>query len=377
MNFSKIDEFLEQMPLRGYPGCELGVSFNGEVVYRKSVGFADNEKTRPLSGKDISWIFSCSKVITCFAAMRLIDEGRLSLEDPVSKYIPEFANLTVRDKTTGKTRKAETVMTVEHLFTMCGGMNYDTSAAPIVEAQAKEGATTLDIVKAMAKIPLSFNPGEHYAYSLCHDVLAAVVEVVSGMKFSAYLQKYMFDPLGVKDIGFRPNEEQKARFCDQYRYRNGTNTPVFVERSNRFILSPDFESGGAGLFSTVDDYLKIITVVANGGKTKDGYCLLSPKAIEMMTVNHLHNDALNDFVVDRLYGYGWGLCGRVHINPTTSLSRAPVGEFGWDGAANGFTMVDPKNHVALYFSANIFRSIYGYNVIHPHLRNLVYEALEG
>ena len=377
MNFAKLDAFMEEMPLRGYPGCELAVSLNGETVYRKNVGFADKDKTRPLSGNDISWIFSCSKVITCLAAMRLVDEGKLSIEDPVSKYIPEFENLTVYNKKTGESCPAKTVMTVEHLFTMCGGMNYDVNAAPIAEARAKEGATTLDIVKAMAKVPLSFHPGEHYAYSLCHDVLAAVVEVVSGMKFSEYLQKYMFDPLGIKDMGFRPNDEQKTRFCDQYKYRNGTNTANYVGISNSYALSPDYDSGGAGLFCTVDEYLKIITVVANGGTTKDGYTLLSPKAIEMMMVNRLHDDALNDFAVSRLYGYGWGLCGRVHVNPVVSCSKASVGEFGWDGAANGFSMIDPVKHVALYFGANVFSSVYGYNFIHPYLRNLVYEALEG
>ena len=102
MNFAKLDAFMEEMPLRGYPGCELAVSLNGETVYRKNVGFADKDKTRPLSGNDISWIFSCSKVITCLAAMRLVDEGKLSIEDPVSKYIPEFENLTVYNKKTGE-----------------------------------------------------------------------------------------------------------------------------------------------------------------------------------------------------------------------------------------------------------------------------------
>ena len=369
---------MEEMPLRGYPGCELGVTLNGETVYRKNVGYADIAKTRPLSGNDISWIFSCSKVITCLAAMRLVGEGKLSIDDPVSKYIPEFAHLTVYNKKTGESCDANTVMTVEHLFTMSGGMNYDLKSEPIVKACAVEGASTLDVVKAMAKVPLSFHPGEHYAYSLCHDVLAAVVEVVSGMKFSDYLQKYMFDPLGVKDMGFRPNDEQKSRLCDQYAYKNGINKAIPKDEiTNAYMLTPDYDSGGAGLFSTVDDYLKIITVVANGGKTADGYTLLTPEAIKMMMVNRLHDNALNDFAVSRLYGYGWGLCGRVHINPVVSCSKAPVGEFGWDGAANGFSMIDPVNHVALYFGANTFGNVYGYNFIHPHLRNMVYEALEA
>ena len=153
MNFAKLDAFMDEMLLRGYPGCELGVSVEGKVVYRRNVGYADHEKTRLLSGNDISWIFSCSKVITCLAAVRLLDEGKIALDDPVSKYIPEFAHLTVRDKKTGELHDATKVMTVEHLFTMSGGMTYEIGAAPIKEAGAIEGAGTLEVVRAMAKMP--------------------------------------------------------------------------------------------------------------------------------------------------------------------------------------------------------------------------------
>ena len=378
MNFSKVEQFMNEMPRRGVPGCELAVTKNGETVYRKVVGYADADMKRPLSGKDISWIFSCSKVITCLGAMRLVEEGKIALDDPVSKYIPEFEHMKIRDKKTGVVTDATVPMTVEHLFTMCGGMNYDIASQPIKDAIAAGKTSTLDIAKAMAQMPLSFEPGTHYQYSLCHDVLAAVVEVVSGMKFSDFLQKYMFDPLGLKDIGFRPTEEQLPRFCDQFRYKNGTNEAIpRGPISNSYMLTPEYDSGGAGLFSTVDDYMRIITVIANGGKTEDGYSLLRPETIELLTFNRLCDDALNDFAVSRLYGYGWGLCGRVHRDPIVSCSKAPVGEFGWDGAAGSFSMVDPINKVALYFGFNLFSLVYGYNFLHPYIRNMVYDALEA
>ena len=282
------------------------------------------------------------------------------------------------DKKTGVVTDATVPMTVEHLFTMCGGMNYDIASQPIKDAIAAGKTSTLDIVKAMAQMPLNFEPGTHYQYSLCHDVLAAVVEVVSEMKFSDFLQKYMFDPLGLKDIGFRPTEEQLPRFCDQFRYKNGTNEAIpRGPISNSYMITPEYDSGGAGLFSTVDDYMRIITVIANGGKTEDGYSLLRPETIDLLTVNRLCDDALNDFAVSRLYGYGWGLCGRVHRDPIVSCSKAPVGEFGWDGAAGSFSMVDPINKVALYFGFNLFSLVYGYNFLHPYIRNMVYEALEA
>lgn len=374
MSFLKLDAFLDEMQLRGYPSCALAVSLEGKTVYTKSVGFADHEKTRRLSSDSIAWIFSCTKVITCLAAVRLLDEGKISLSDPVSKYIPEFASVLVREG--NSLCKPKTEMTVEHLFTMTAGLDYNVSSAPVLEARKKEGATTLDIVSAMAKAPLNFHPGEHYLYSLCHDVLGAVIEVASGMKLYDYLKKYMFDPLGVKDMGFRPNEEQKTRFCDQYGYNNATNEPIKRELGNGYQLSADYDSGGAGLFATVDDYMKIISVVSNGGVTEDGYRLLSQNAIKMMMKNHLHETALADLIKTKHFGYGWGLCGRVHMNPTVSLSRSPAGEFGWDGAANSFAIIDPVNRISIFFLANIFGNTYGYHVVHPAIRNLVYECLE-
>lgn len=376
MNFSKLDKFMDEMTLRGVPGCELAVSLNRDIIYRKSVGFADAAKTRPMSNNDIYWIFSCTKVITCVAAMRLVENGTISLDDPVSKYIPEFASLNILDKKSGIITPAKNTMTVQHLFTMTGGLNYQIDSPEIKDALANGRISTLDLVKQMAKMPLDFEPGSNYQYSLCHDVLAAVVEVASGMRYSEYLQKNIFDPLGMKDIGFRPNEAQKARFCDQYTYSNGTNTTVNNELRNRYALSPDYDSGGAGLFSTVDEYMKFITVLANGGKTTDGYSLLRPETIEMLGKNRLHDVALNTFVNGRHFGYGYGLCGRVHRDPVVSFSKSSVGEFGWDGAAGAFNMVDAKKHVAIYFGTNIFGFIYGYYYLHPMIRNLVYEALD-
>jgi CubicO group peptidase (beta-lactamase class C family) len=242
---------------------------------------------------------------------------------------------------------------------------------------SEQNGSTLDVVRAMAKDPLSFEPGTRYKYSLCHDVLAAVVEVVSGMRFSEYLSRYIFEPLGVVDMGFRPTEEQKSRFSALYMYKNGTGSAHEVEIQNRFIITPDYDSGGAGLFSTVDEYMKIITVIACGGTTADGYRILKPETISMMGKNHLPEAGLNDFSNTRLFGYGWGLCGRAHMNPTLSCSLAPVGEFGWDGAAAAFSMIDAKNRVALYFGTHLFGCSYGYHMVHPTIRNLVYEGINS
>lgn len=376
MNFLKLDQVMEDMPKRGIPACELAVSYKGEIVYRKSVGYADHENTRLASPDDIYWIYSCTKVVTCVAAMRLVENGTIKLDDPVSKYLPEFANLKVKDKKTGNVSDAKNTMTVQHLFTMMGGLDYNFKAEPIAKAIQAEGADTLSIVRSMAEVPLQFEPGENYTYSLCHDVLGAVVEIASGMKLSEYLQKNIFDPLGMKDIGFRPNEEQKKRFSAQYNYHNGSNYSTPVPTGNPYAFTPDYDSGGAGLFSTVDEYMKMITVLANGGTTKDGYVLLRPESIEMMGKDLLNDIGRNNFVNRSRYGYGWGLCGRAHVDPTVSFVKSSVGEFGWDGAAGAFCMVDPKKNIALYFGTHLFGFGYGYDRLHWKLLNLAIEAIE-
>ena len=372
MNFAKLDAFLADMPHRGYPACELAITKDGKTVYHKAIGHSDAALTKPAAPGDLYWIYSCTKVITCIAAMRLVEEGKIALDDPVSKYLPEYENLMIK-QADGTLVPAQNTMTILHLFTMTGGKTHEITDT--IKAAYAPDATTLDIVRAMAKDPLIFEPGTHYRYSLCHDVLGAVIEVASGMRLSEYMQKFIFAPLGIKEMGFRPTPEQLARFSAMYTIKGSAHTPVERTCENVLAFTPQYDSGGAGLLSTVEEYLKIITVIACGGTTADGYTLLKPETIRMMQENRLPPAALNDFVTTRHFGYGWGLCGRVHIDPIRSLSLSPVGEFGWSGATGSFSMIDPDNHVALFFATHLFGCTYGYHMIQPTLRNLTYECL--
>ena len=374
MDFTKLDKFIDDMPKRGIPMCDLAVSYKGEIVYRHSSGYSDTALTKPTSKDDIYWIFSNTKVMTCIAAMRLVEEGKIALDDKLSKYIPEFEKMFVKNQD-GSISPAKNDITLLHLFTMSAGLDYNMNSAP-VKAARDAGGSTLDVVRAMAKMPLGFEPGTHYRYSLCHDVLAAVVEVASGMKFSEYTKKYIFDPLGMVNTGFRPSEEQKTRFAAMYIYHGGLNKAIPAECNNTYAFTADYDSGGAGLFSTVDDYIKLMTAIALGGTTKDGYHLLSRETVALMGKNFLCDDARKDFSTTRSAGYGWGLCGRAHVDPVVSLSRSSVGEFGWDGAAGAFTMMDPEKQVGLYLGTQVKGCNYIYHRIHPEVINLVYEALE-
>jgi len=374
MDFTKLDKFIDGMPERGLPMFDLAVSYKGETVYRHMSGHSDEALTKPTSENDVYWIFSNTKVMTCIAAMRLVEEGKMALDDKLSKYIPEFERMFVRNQD-GSIVPAKNDITLLHLFTMTAGLDYNLNAATIKEAVAA-GGYTLEVARAIAKNPLGFEPGTRYRYSLCHDVLAAVVEVVSGERFSDYADKYIFKPLGMTDTGFRPNEEQASRISAMYNYHSGINKAIPTESTNKYYsLSPNYDSGGAGLFSTVGDYLKMLTAVAIGGTTKDGYHLLSKESIELMGKNFLCDEARKDFSTTRCAGYGWGLCGRAHVDPVVSLSASAVGEFGWDGAAGALSMMDPTNEVALYLGTHVKGCQYVYHKIHPLIINMVYEIL--
>ena len=370
MNFDKLSEYLEHLPELGIPASEIVISKNGAPVYHKCVGYSDRNGTIPCSDKDLYYLFSATKIVTCIAVMRLVEEGLIGLDDPVAKYIPEYKNIMLK-LPDGGTRVAKE-MKIWHLFTMTGGMTYDKETDNIKGASDR---STLGMVKAMAKDGLIFDPGTRFKYSLCHDVLAAVAEVVTGMKFRDYIQKVVFDPLGIVDMGFHPTPEQLKRFSDMYSYRDGITKAIWKPTMNAFIFSDDYDSGGAGLFGSAGEYIKIIQAVANGGVAANGYRLLSEESIKMMQKNYLCDDAMDDFSETKRYGYGWGLCGRVHINKLKSQSKSPVGEFGWDGAAGAYALIDPENKLAIFYAQHVGGCAYAYDIIHPTIRNLTYDAI--
>ena len=167
MNTESHDRYLDEMPRRGIPTCALYITLHGETVYQKVVG-------RDTPDRNIDLVCSISKITTCVAAMRLLEEGKLGLDEPVSKYLPAYAHLTVKQKD-GTVTPAQNVMTIRHLFTMTGGLNYNLRTEPILDGISRS-AGTIELVNAFVKSPLDFEPGTKFQYSLCHDVLAAVIK---------------------------------------------------------------------------------------------------------------------------------------------------------------------------------------------------------
>lgn len=367
MDFTKLKYFIDSLEFLDVRACDILVKKDHKEVFRHSMGYSDLEKTKPVSKDDLYWVYSMTKVITVTAALRLVERGKLGLDDKVSDYLPEFADITVMDG--DKVKKAEKAMLIRHLFSMQSGLDYDLDAPAIKEARERADATTREVVAAMAKKPLLFEPGERYQYSLSHDVLAAVVEVISGKTYHEYLKEEIFNPLGMTDIGFEPNEEQKTRFSQQYRYDQQTFTCNPIPSVNSFKLSQKYESGGAGLFTSLDTYMKVIDALANKGTAESGYQLLKPETIELMRINQQKEG------VYAKPGYGYGLGVRVMIDKERGRSLGPLGEFGWDGAACSYNLIDPDNGIAIVLTLHILNFSMCYDTVHTYIRNLVYQAL--
>ncbi len=378
MDFSKLDTFLSQMDSRGIPVCDLAVALEGKTVYRGIYGFTDAAKTRPASDRDMYLLYSLSKVATCTGALRALERGLIHLDDPVGDYLPAYRHLTVK-RPDGSVTPAENVMTVRHLFSMSGGLDYDLHTPSVNRAREAGPSDTHSVVSLFPEKPLLFEPGTSYEYSLCHDVLAAVVEVASGMRFADYQRREIFEPLGMTDTTYHPMPEQDTRVSELWRY-NEENYTARVENKAHiriFRIGDDYDSGGAGLVSTASSYLPLISALSNGGTSADGYQVLRPETIKLLAGNQLCPHGTAKFASGRFAGYGFGLCCRTHLRPDISMAPSSVGEFGWDSAANAYALMDPTRKIGILYVTHVLGCVSGYYQFHPAIRRLVYEALES
>ncbi len=281
MNFTELTAYLDSIPALGVPGCDMAVYQDHRQLYRHSAGFRDAAKTQPVKPDDTYWLFSCTKLFTTCAAMQLIEQGKMSLDDPVSDYLPAYAHMTVKEG--DSVRPAKRVMTIRHLMSMQSGLNYNLEA-PSILAVLKETnrlATTRQIVDALAKEPLEFDPGADFLYSLSHDVLAAVIEAVSGKKFSEYLKENIYAPLGLNTLSFTLTDELRTRQAVQVMHHpDDTFTPMDAN-DNWFHFTPNYESGGAGLIGDVRNLIIFLDAIACGGESADGKHILSPEMIQL------------------------------------------------------------------------------------------------
>ena len=335
--FEKLTKYLDSFLDMGVPGYDTAVYVKGECVYRRSNGYANLEKKTPFTGSERYNIYSCSKPITCTAALQLFEKGMYKLEDHLSDYMPEYKTMTVRGE--NGPVQAKNAITVKDLFCMTAGFSYALNT-PHLERGKKETegrAPTREMMKYLAQEPLLFEPGTAWEYSLCHDVLAALVEVISGEKFEEYVRKNIFVPMGMTRSTFMLPDEELCEIAEQYRYNDETKQVENIGPHIGYKFGSEYASGGAGCISTVDDYIRFLEGLRTGK-------LIRPDTLKMMTTQQLSDECDRTYDSNESYGYGLGV-------------RCPAGrgrtDFGWGGAAGAFLAIEPTMEISVYHAQHI------------------------
>lgn len=328
-------------------GVQILVRQHGEEIFYEQQGYADIENQKPIQRDTIFRLYSMSKPLTAAAAMILVDQGKLDLGQQVAEILPGFADVKV--ETPEGVRPAKSMVLVHHLLNMTSGLTYgdDGTAAGeeitkyleacIEKMYTDQAVSTVDFANHIGTIPLAFDPGASWQYGLSADVLGAVIEKVSGMKFGEFMQKYLFGPLGMKDTGFYVPEEKQDRLVTAYEtVGKGQVIPYYGDHlviSNSMKEQPAFESGGAGLVSTIDDYSRFAQMLLNGG-VLDGVRVLSKKTVEFFThggLNPQQQAGLDNTWAFNLTGFSYEKLMRIAVDTEKACYIAGKGEYGWDG----------------------------------------------
>jgi|TARA_B110000971_G_C20031588_1_gene511694 CubicO group peptidase (beta-lactamase class C family) len=379
----RLEKLTQLMNAKVEDGTMVGgmgmIARNGKIIYSQTYGQADREAGKAMTDDAIYRIYSMSKPITGVALMMLYEEGKFRLNDPIAMYIPEMANLQVAlstagtgivsDGTTsttigagdksliGQTRKPTRQPTIRDLMTHTAGLTYGVFGNTEVDQAYRKAGLLGDMdlkefVTALGKLPLQYDPGSQWHYSVSVDVQGYLVEVLSGMKFSEFLQQRIFAPLDMKDTAFKINEGNKDRLTQLYKPEGVTADNYFspatgsgLEVADAFISAGyiyggKFESGGGGLVATARDYMRFSQMMLNGGEL-DGVRILSPKTVDLMTANHIGDMGLGF----GRKGVGFGLDFAVVLNPGEVGEVSSAGEYNWGGAAGTRFWIDPQEQL--------------------------------
>ena len=365
----------------------------GELVHHEAFGLMDRENQIPMAKDTIFRIFSMTKPITCVALMMLYEQGHFQLIDPVSKFIPAFENTKVYSDD-GLVELAQPI-NIRHLLTHTSGLTYHFWEYGHVEQMYREAGVVSEksleeLVADLARLPLAFQPGAKFRYSLSQDVAAHLVEIMSGQSFAEYLQEHIFQPLGMPDTGFYVPQVALNRLAAMYGVGDvldpqptGTTLWQGAEQGiNKLIAGPSnsLESaphhvfrGGHGLVSTANDYLRFCQMVLNGGQL-DGAQILGRKTLEAMTTNHLDASLLPYETGDVFApGVGYGLGFGVLMDLGQSMTVGSVGGYNWSGAATTSFWIDPVEEL-IGFQAAQFQPM-GYHLVAEDFRVAAYQAL--
>lgn len=365
------------------PGAVLLVARDGQVLYRKAVGRLDPTAATPMPIDGLFRVYSMTKPIVSVAAMQLIEQGQMALGDPVSKYLPELKGLQVGVEKPGADGKPTLVleparreMTVQDLMRHTSGLTYGVFGKSLIKDEylkvnMRPGDDAVDfdnaeLVRRVGKLPLAYQPGSTWEYSISTDVLGALVEKVGGQRLDALLQQRILGPLRMRDTSFAPRADQQARVAQPHAVDPDTKAPVKLLDARK---TPTLLAGGAGLWSTADDYARFAQMLANGG-TLDGARLLSRQSVQWMTSDH--TGTVRGPAYSPGPGYGFGLGVAVRLTEGQAVIPGNRGDFHWGGYAGTFWWHDPAERlVAVWMIQGPGRS----GFYRPLMRNAVYASL--
>jgi len=378
-------------------GCQIAVVRHGHVGYFRSFGARDLERSEPVEEDTIWRIYSMTKPITGVALMTLYERGLFSLTDPVSRFIPQWRDLQVKERADDGSERLvapHRPMTVRDLLMHMSGLGF--GGGPTIEqvfsadrprgrgvtpgGRQGSGATLESMIERYATQPLEFHPGTHWYYTVSTDVCGRLVEIISGQRFDDYLSDVLFGPLKMTDTAFRVTDDKVGRLAACYRRDSDKKLVLYDDPEvSGYRDEPSFLSGGGGLVSTTGDYVRFCRMLLNGGEL-DGTRILGRKTVELMTVNHLPGGGdLQDFAFEQGYGevgfpgMGFGLTMAVSKSPAQTGVIGSAGEYMWGGAASTAFWIDPAEDLLVVFMTQFIPS--GQFNFRGQLKTLIYPAI--
>ncbi|MDO8432816.1 MAG: serine hydrolase domain-containing protein [Candidatus Binatus sp.] len=370
-------------------GALTVIARRGEVGHFSPLGLADVERKTPVREDTIFRLYSMTKPLTSVAFMTLVEQGMVALDDPVHRVIPEWRNLGVYRggfMETFRTVRPERPMLMIDLLRHTSGLTYGFQQTTNVDAAYRKlqvgertrDSTLDDMVRQLSTLPLEFSPGTAWNYSVSTDVLGYLVGKISGQPFDQYLHSRILQPLGMNDTAFYVPASKQSRLGSCYSATPKGGMALFDDcAKSTYLQEPSLLSGGGGLASTAGDYLRFCRMLLNGG-TLDGVQILSPKTIQLMTLNHLPGGkdlpALSRSLFSEVTynGVGFGMGFAITLDNTFTMLPGSVGDYSWGGAASTYFWIDPKEDLITIFMAQLLPSTT--YPIRRELRTLVYSA---
>jgi CubicO group peptidase (beta-lactamase class C family) len=370
------------------PFAATVISHHNEIAWHGHTGLRDVASATPYDFDTIVRIYSMTKPVTAVGLMMLYEKGLFHLDDPVEEFLPEFSKPTVlrkKAKKLGHTKRCKTTPTIHHLLTHTAGLTYGFNGGLIGDVHetrkldfAPGGPGLAETVKQVAALPLQFEPGSQWHYSVASDVLGRLIEVTSGQPLDTYIHENILEPLGMKDTAFDVPEDKQDRLASLYK-DDGKGGMVCIETAGDSAYHAGKVktfSGGGGLLSTAGDYLIFAEMLRLGGAFED-VRLLSPRTLQFMTTNHLPGDLASmgpqTWCETSFSGIGFGLGFSVTMDPAKAQMPGSTGDFGWGGMASTVFWVDPLEDFTVLFLTQLLPS--STYPLRKELRALVYQAM--